>query len=70
MELPNPDSETILSQKPKSTDLIIVGIGASAGGIQALKVFFENTPADSGMAARCSSAMGSEVPVWHRRGVI
>ena len=28
----------------------IVGIGASAGGLQALKRFFDNTPADSGMA--------------------
>jgi len=28
----------------------IVGIGASAGGIQALKTFFENVPAKSGLA--------------------
>lgn len=31
-------------------DFLIVGIGASAGGIQALKTFFENVPADSGLA--------------------
>ena len=31
-------------------DFLIVGIGASAGGIQALKEFFQNVPADSGMA--------------------
>jgi hypothetical protein len=31
-------------------DFLIVGIGASAGGIQALKEFFENVPADSGIA--------------------
>ncbi len=31
-------------------DFLVVGIGASAGGIQALKEFFENVPADSGMA--------------------
>lgn len=31
-------------------DLLIVGIGASAGGIQALKEFFANVPADSGAA--------------------
>ena len=28
----------------------VVGIGASAGGIRALKEFFEQMPADSGMA--------------------
>jgi len=31
-------------------DLVIVGLGASAGGIGALKQFFEHMPADSGMA--------------------
>ncbi len=31
-------------------DFLIVGIGASAGGIKALKEFFESVPADSGMA--------------------
>jgi two-component system CheB/CheR fusion protein len=31
-------------------DFLIVGIGASAGGIQALKEFFKNVPPDSGMA--------------------
>ena len=33
-----------------SDSLIIVGIGASAGGIQALKEFFEHVTTDSGMA--------------------
>ena len=33
-----------------ATDFVIVGIGASAGGIQAIRRFFENVPADSGMA--------------------
>ena len=33
-----------------SRDLIIVGLGASAGGVVALKQFFEHMPADSGMA--------------------
>src|SRR5215208_4427546 len=28
----------------------VVGIGASAGGIEALQVFFQHMPADSGMA--------------------
>ena len=30
--------------------LLIVGIGASAGGLEAFKSFFANTPADSGLA--------------------
>ena len=33
-----------------SENFLIVGIGASAGGIRALKVFFENVAADSGAA--------------------
>ena len=32
------------------TDLLVVGLGASAGGIQALRQFFEHVPPDSGMA--------------------
>ena len=40
-----------LSGKPDlPKEFLVVGIGASAGGIQALKTFFENMPADSGMA--------------------
>jgi PAS domain S-box-containing protein len=38
---------------PAYTDpnkFIVVGIGASAGGIQALKIFFEHVPAGSGIA--------------------
>src|SRR4051812_13576604 len=31
-------------------ELMVVGIGASAGGIQAIKRFFEHVPADSGIA--------------------
>src|SRR5262245_35412418 len=33
-----------------SGKFLVVGIGASAGGIQALKKFFEQVPADSGIA--------------------
>jgi two-component system CheB/CheR fusion protein len=36
--------------KDKSKILLIVGIGASAGGLEAFKSFFTNTPADTGMA--------------------
>jgi two-component system CheB/CheR fusion protein len=37
--------------KTVATDnFLIVGIGASAGGVQALRTFFENVPEDSGIA--------------------
>ena len=35
---------------PKKEDFPIVGIGASAGGLEALEQFFGNMPKDSGMA--------------------
>jgi two-component system CheB/CheR fusion protein len=38
------------SRKQKPLDFLIVGLGASAGGIKALQVFFDNMPADSGIA--------------------
>ena len=43
------------SEKPAANELpgddfLIVGIGASAGGVQSLKAFFENVPPDSGAA--------------------
>ncbi|MBK6962723.1 MAG: hypothetical protein IPH20_02015 [Bacteroidales bacterium] len=34
----------------KENRLMCVGIGASAGGLEALEVFFRNMPVDSGMA--------------------
>ena len=34
----------------KDLDFPVVGIGASAGGLEAFKQFFNNTPVDSGMA--------------------
>ncbi len=37
-----------LTQKPRG--FLIVGLGASAGGIQALRQFFEHVPEDSHMA--------------------
>jgi len=37
-------------QEATKLDFPIVGIGASAGGLEALELFFENVPADSGMA--------------------
>ena len=38
------------SQSKEKDDFLIVGIGASAGGIKVLKEFFEQVPADSNMA--------------------
>ncbi|HEV2863495.1 MAG TPA: CheR family methyltransferase, partial [Pyrinomonadaceae bacterium] len=34
----------------RDKEFLVVGLGASAGGITALREFFENVPADSGMA--------------------
>ena len=39
-----------LQEKPGKNDFLIVGIGASAGGIQAMREFFRLVPLDSGMA--------------------
>lgn len=43
-----------VSPKPnladKKKNLFVAGIGASAGGLEALKVFFDNAPSDSGIA--------------------
>ena len=42
--------ESVAAKTPQPDNFLIAGIGASAGGIQALKEFFENVPADSGVA--------------------
>ncbi|HUR96644.1 MAG TPA: CheR family methyltransferase [Pyrinomonadaceae bacterium] len=42
------NGDPIIPKKPDG--FLIVGMGASAGGIQALKEFFENTPKDPGVA--------------------
>ena len=48
----NKEPATIKNGTPESVKdgFLIVGIGASAGGIQALQEFFNKVPADSGMA--------------------
>lgn len=43
-------SENGAANQTVAENFLIVGIGASAGGIQALKDFFEKVPADSGAA--------------------
>lgn len=45
-----PDAEPGESNAARSALRLIVGIGASAGGLQAFKTFFANMPAGSGMA--------------------
>jgi two-component system CheB/CheR fusion protein len=41
---------TSAPERPDPAKFLVVGIGASAGGIQALKKFFEHVPANSGIA--------------------
>src|SRR5258708_2343871 len=43
-------AKNIEAENKHGDDFLIVGIGASAGGITALKAFFKNVQADSGMA--------------------
>ena len=52
VESPGPKLETELggSDGKRPVGHLIVGIGASAGGLQAFRTFFANMPADSGMA--------------------
>lgn len=46
----NTKSQTRRSVGQLPTSSLIVGIGASAGGLDAFKTFFANMPPDSGMA--------------------
>ena len=52
LRLVSPDFEARrpAPQKADASSHLIVGIGASAGGLEAFKTFFENMPSDSGMA--------------------
>ena len=50
ISLPGPAPEKEQAVIPSHLDFPVVGIGASAGGLQALLRFFENMPADNGMA--------------------
>jgi two-component system CheB/CheR fusion protein len=43
-------NRTVASQTSAENKFLVVGLGASAGGIKALKEFFAHVPADSGMA--------------------
>ncbi|PWT73086.1 MAG: hypothetical protein C5B59_14195 [Bacteroidetes bacterium] len=42
--------QDIEASKPKKEEFLIVGLGASAGGIQAFQQFFQQVPQDSGIA--------------------
>lgn len=43
--------ETVIKKESKTLkDLIVVGIGASAGGLEALEEFFRNMPSNSGLS--------------------
>lgn len=43
------ESSEVLGNSPEDGPKLIVGLGASAGGLEALTLFFEQVPADSGM---------------------
>ena len=43
-------NRTVASQTSAENKFLVVGLGASAGGIKALKEFFAHVPADSGIA--------------------
>jgi two-component system CheB/CheR fusion protein len=47
---PSPSSQTPPSPSDLRQDFHVVGIGASAGGLESLERFFVNLPADTGMA--------------------
>lgn len=47
-ELPTPDEET--SRVNPEESFPIIGLGASAGGLEAFEIFFKNMPENSGMA--------------------
>jgi len=49
-ELNGPSSQSTPEEEGSIARFPIVGLGASAGGLQALKRFFERMPDDSGMA--------------------
>jgi len=46
----SPDAPQRRELTPSTLDFPVVGIGASAGGLQAVKAFFQHMPDDSGMA--------------------
>ena len=46
----DPQSKFALEEEAMDGDVYVVGIGASAGGLEALEAFFDNVPAASGMA--------------------
>jgi len=48
--LKSQDFMNVSTNNPKAERFQIVGIGASAGGLEALEQFFSNIPVDSGMA--------------------
>ena len=48
--LPSPTPEATADQKPAGGAFPIVGLGASAGGLEAFEKFFTPLPGDSGMA--------------------
>jgi two-component system CheB/CheR fusion protein len=50
MSTPESTNTDGIEKMPARENFLVVGIGASAGGVQALKQFFEHVPVDSGIA--------------------
>ena len=48
--VPQPSAKAAEGEKVTAGKFPIVGMGASAGGLEAFEQFFRNTPVDSGMA--------------------
>lgn len=49
-ESPSKNAGGESAERAKENDLVIVGVGASAGGVDAIKRFFEHVPPDAGMS--------------------
>ncbi len=50
LSLPSVEPPSVVGLPPESSRFLIVGIGASAGGLEAMEAFFQHMPPNSGMA--------------------
>lgn len=55
LEFEHPKSDVRVYSPDSHRELFVVALGASAGGLEALEKFFDNMPADSGLASSSSS---------------
>ena len=59
-EARKPAPRSALARRPGQDGFLIVGLGASAGGLEALEEFFTRAPTDTGMAFIVVSHQGTE----------